>query len=76
MASGRIQTRFFELAGHGARGRLTTLANRLHGDGIRTTLLESRDQIDLYLLVAEAERWPAVTVPDDCRVWTFERVST
>ena len=74
MASGPVQTRFFELAGHDARARLTALADRLHGAAIRTRLLESRDQDGLYLLVAEAERWPAAALPEGCRTWTFEEV--
>ncbi|MEJ2287860.1 MAG: hypothetical protein P8Y02_04295 [Deinococcales bacterium] len=74
MASGPIQTRFFELAGGAAQARLTDLAAHLRRGGTRATLLQSREEPDLYLLVVEAEQLPELAVPEGCRVWTFQRV--
>jgi hypothetical protein len=74
MSEGPQQTRFYELAGEAAQARLGELAGRLRHAGARTRVLESRDQEGLYLLVAEAERFPELTPPDGCRVWTFASV--
>jgi len=70
-----MRTRFFELHGPQARDRLHRLGSALEEDGARVTLLASRDEPDLYLLVAESDRAPAQAPPDGCRVWTFERVA-
>ncbi len=73
MAAAPLQTRFFELSGSGAEGRLRRLAVALERDGARVTLLASRDRAGLYLLVAEGEL-PDAPPPEGCKVWTFERL--
>ncbi len=70
-----LQTRFFELTGERAAERLRALGGALEREGARVTLLASRDQEGLFLLVAEAERWPQAEAPAGARVWTFERVA-
>lgn len=66
-----MPTRFYELAGSGARAALEGLARRLRDGGARARLLESEDRADLYLVVADGDPLPGVTPPEGCRVWSF-----
>lgn len=75
MPSEPMQTRFFELAGAHAVDSLRMLGDALRRQGARVTLLASRDQTDLYLLVAEARPLPETTLPEGVRTWTFERLA-
>lgn len=66
-----MPTRFYELAGNGAREALEALARRLRAGGARARLLVSDDRTDLYLVVADGDPLPVVTPPAGCRVWSF-----
>lgn len=69
------QTRFFELAGDHAAERLRLLGTHLRAAGAHVTLLASRDQQGLFLLVAESASFPDTRPPAGTRVWTFERLA-
>ena len=62
---------FVELAGEGARERLETQAARWHADGVRTTLLHSADDADLWLLVGRAATMPPPADVAGARTWRF-----
>jgi len=76
MSDTPTRTRFFELQGPEALPRLRRLAGALRRDGARVSLLASRDQPELYLLVSESDGEAAAGAapPEGCRVWTFEPV--
>jgi len=62
---------FVELAGAGARERLATLAARWRDQGVRTALLHSADDDDLWLLVGRALTPPPAADVADARTWRF-----
>jgi hypothetical protein len=64
---------FIELAGAGARERLTDLATLAAERGSRCELLVSEEQRDLYLLLCRGEAEPP-PAPAGARTWSFRPV--
>jgi hypothetical protein len=62
---------FVELAGEGARERLSTQAAIWSAQGVRTTLLRSADDDALWLLVGRAVTPPPAADVAGARTWRF-----
>ena len=64
---------FVELAGADARISLEAQAALWRSEGVRTTLLRSDDQSELWLLIGTATTAPPEANVDGARSWRFHR---
>ena len=64
---------FVELAGADARISLEAQAAQWRTEGVRTTLLRSDDQPELWLLIGTASSPPPAATVDGARTWGFRR---
>lgn len=61
---------FIELRGQGARAALQGVLEQLEG-AQSATLLKSKDEVELYLLVCRHQGELRVSYPPEARVWRF-----